>query len=133
MILNMKRPTHKELFNKIKQAISAIDGEGIYLVEPDAIVIDAIQLGYDIETELNSILLELLKTAEPEHYAGTSPPQRSYEDEILDCELFAFKVPSNRFRCDIYVKYALKSSHFYLVSLHEDRIQRSTKNDLPKR
>lgn len=116
----MKRPTYKELNKKIEQAKEAISKDRIYLLEPHVIVIDALELGYEVN-KIMTVLSELLTDVTPRHYVGTYPPQKSYEEDILNYELFAFKIESKRFGCDVYVKYVLKDDHVWLVSFHQDR------------
>ncbi len=110
----MKRPSHKELFGKLRDAKAAIRNADVLLVDPDAIAEDAIELGYDIGTEL-------LEQASVSHYAGSRPPQRAYKKEIEGLELFPFVFDSLRFRCRVYVKFALSRGSLWLVSLHQDR------------
>ena len=115
----MKRPTYRELNRKIEQDKETVSKKVIVL-DPEVIAIDALELGYEIK-DLESILSELLSSITPKHYAGTYPPQKSYEEDILNQELFAFKVISGRFGCEIYVKYVLEEDSFWLVSLHQHR------------
>ena len=68
---------------------------------------DAIDLDYDISSDLVRVLMELLEAATPSDYTGLHPPQRSYEQDIQGLELFAFTLASKRFKCRIYVKFAL--------------------------
>jgi len=82
---------------------------------------DALDLGYLIESELRSVLIATLDEASPAHYVGGRPPQRSYEQKIKDLELFAFELESNRFQCRIYLKFALTGNVLWLVSLHQTR------------
>jgi len=117
----MQRPSHKELYNKIREARKAVASESVLLLEQDAIAQDAIDLEYDIEDDLFDVLSELLDETSPKHYAGTRPPQRSYEREIEGLELFAFVVESGRFKCRIYYKFTLADGVFWLLSLHQDR------------
>lgn len=116
----MMRPTYKELNKKLTQAKSLISKDKIRFLEQDIIVIDALELGYEVKN-IKTVLLELLSDVTPRHYVGSYPPQKSYEENILDRELFAFKVASKRFGCEIYVKYALKDNFLWLVSLHQHR------------
>lgn len=82
---------------------------------------DALELGYLIESELHNVLMTILDETSPAHYAGGRPPQRSYEQKIKDLELFAFEVESKRFQCRIYLKFALAGNVLWLVSLHQSR------------
>ena len=117
----MIRPSHKELYGKIRQAKKTVAEGKVLIVEQEAVAADALELEYLIETELLDVLQELLEETNPVHYAGTRPPQRSYEREIEGLELFAFVVESLRFKCRVYFKFALAEGFFWLVSLHQDR------------
>ncbi|MBN2568171.1 MAG: hypothetical protein JXB42_01950 [Deltaproteobacteria bacterium] len=116
----MTRPTYKELDKKISQAKEAISKDGIYILEPHVIAMDALELGYEIGN-IKAVLLELLAGMTPQQYVGSYPPQKSYEEDILNCDLFAFKRDSKRFGCEVYVKYALKKEELWLVSFHQHR------------
>jgi hypothetical protein len=115
------RSTQKELFKKIREARSAVVEGRIAIIRQEAFAIDALELGYVVESELHEVLTQLLDETRPAHYAGGRPPQRSYEQEIKDLELFAFEVESKRFQCRIYLKFALACNLLWLVSLHESR------------
>ena len=117
----MARPSHKELFGKLRLAHEAVKNGQIALLNQLALAADAIELDYSIELELEAILSELLEGAAPGHYTGSRPPQRSYEQDIKGLELFAFLVESKRFKCRIYFKFALQDEMLWLVSLHQDR------------
>ena len=56
----MKRPSHKELYNKLREARMAVSKGLIILLNQDIIAADAIELEYTIGTELIPILQELL-------------------------------------------------------------------------
>jgi len=117
----MNRPSHKELFGKLSKARRAVGQAHIALLNPVSLAADAIKLDYDIELDLANVLTELLEAASPANYIGGRPPQRSYEQDIQGLELFAFAVASRRFKCRVYLKFALAQGWFWLVSLHADR------------
>ena len=117
----MQRPSHKELYSKIREARKAVASGSVLLLEQEAIAQDAIDLEYDIGDELFDVLIKLLNETSTNHYAGSRPPQRSYEREIEGLELFAFAVQSSRFNCRVYYKFALAQGAFWLLSLHQDR------------
>ena len=75
----------------------------ISLLNQDIIAADAIELEYSIETELIPVIEELLDYTTPGDYAGSRPPQKSYEREIEGLDLFAFV-----------------EGRLWLVSLHQD-------------
>jgi hypothetical protein len=117
----MLRPSPKELEKKIREARRAVREGRVFILEQEAVAADAIELGYLIETELPEVLREILDKTDPGHYAGTRPPQRSYEREIEGLELLSFAVASARFGCRVYCKFALTQEAFWLVSLHRER------------
>jgi hypothetical protein len=70
---------------------------------------------------ISSILIDLLEEITPNCYTGQYPPQRSYEDEIKESELFTFQWLSKKLGCRAYLKFTIKENRIWLVSLHEDR------------
>jgi hypothetical protein len=119
--MTKKRPSHKELYNKIHQAKEAIAKESLFIIVPHVIAADALNLGYLFEEEINEVLLEILGELKADYYVGSRPPQRSYESQIKESELFAFSWTSRRFGCDTYFKFAFKEGRLWIVSLHEHR------------
>jgi len=119
----MQRPSHKELFQKIKIAKKAVNEGRVFLLDDqeESIISDAFELGYEVENELLAILSDLLAQTKPEDYAGDRPPQKSYEKEIEGFELFAFRVNSNLLDCKVYYKFSIQDNDLWLVSLHKDR------------
>jgi len=116
----MRRPSPKEISRKIKQAREAVSNNRISIVNPVSIAGDALELGFTVE-DIQTVLIGLLDEITPKDYAGQYAPQRSYEDEILQCKLFPFRWNSNRLGCRVYFKFAFKENRVWLVSLHEDR------------
>jgi hypothetical protein len=116
----MKRPSYKEIDQKLKQAKEASTKNQIAIVNPVSFAADALELGFVSETVVD-ILTNILGEITPGDYIGSYPPQRSYEDLILDCELFSFRWTSRTFGCKAYLKFTIKDNQLWLVSLHEDR------------
>ena len=102
-------------------ARQAVRNGRVELLNQLSLVADAIEMGFSIEFELNAVLIKLLDETAPVHYAGSKPPQRSYEQDIKGLELFAFIMESSQFKCRVYFKFALEEEIFWLVSLHPDR------------
>lgn len=117
----MNRPSHKELYGKLRLAREAVREERVALLNQLSLTADAIELDYSIGHELKAVLAELLEETTPAHYTGSRPPLRSYEQDIQGLELFAFAVETKRFKCRVYFKFALEGELFWLVSLHQDR------------
>jgi hypothetical protein len=116
----MERPSHKEINRKIKQAKEAVSKDRISILNPVSVATDTLELGLNLRN-ISNILSDVLEEIEPDDYAGQYPPQRSYEDEIKDCELLAFRWLSRRLGCRVYLKFTLKETRLWLVSFHEDR------------
>lgn len=117
----MERPSHKELYKKLRKAGIAVSKDLVSLLNQDIIAADAIELEYTIGTELIPILQELLDYTTPGDYAGSRPPRKSYEHEIKGLDLFSFVADCRRIKCRVYYKFALVEERFWLVSLHQDR------------
>jgi len=118
--MKMGRPTHKEINRKLREAKEAASENRISILSPLSVAADALELGLDFG-RISGILSEILNEITPEHYVGLYPPQRSYEDQIKDCDLFAFRWLSKRLGCRTYLKFTIKENRLWLVSLHEDR------------
>ena len=116
----MNRPSHKEISRKLTLAKEAVSENRISILNPVSVAADTLELGLSLRN-ISSILGDLLEEIEPDDYAGQYPPQRSYEDEIKDCELLAFRWLSKKLGCRVYFKFTLKETRLWLVSLHEDR------------
>ena len=116
----MKRPSYREIDQKLKQAREAAAKNQISIVNPISFAVDALGLGFSVE-DIANILIDILEEITAKNYVGQYPPQRSYEDRILDCELFPFRWNSKVFGCKAYLKFAIKDGQLWLVSLHEDR------------
>jgi hypothetical protein len=116
----MNRPSHKEISRKLTLAKEAVSENRISILNPVSVAADTLELGLNLRN-ISSILGDLLEEIEPDDYVGQYPPQRSYEDEIKDYELLAFRWLSKRLGCRVYFKFTLKETRLWLVSLHEDR------------
>lgn len=119
-IFVMKRPSHKELTGKIRQASEAVFNSNIAFVEQASIAADALELDYPVN-EIGNVLSDIFEEITPDDYVGKRPPERSYEDKIKDCELFAFRWVSKQFGCELYLKFTLKDDVLWLVSFHLHR------------
>jgi hypothetical protein len=116
----MHRPSHKELNKKLNEARALSEKQRVSIVEPLCFAADAIELGYDIE-DIFATVSELLDEILPDHYAGSRPPQRSYEDCIAGSDLFAFEWHSEILSAKVYCKFAIRTNTLWLVSLHASR------------
>ncbi len=74
-----------------------------------------------------NLIRVLLEELLVEHYAGTKPPMKAYEEAIVNQELFAFSWWSKRLGKEMYLKFALKNGRYYYVSLHKSRLEKQGK------
>ncbi len=119
------RPTHKELSNKLRKAKELLGVDCIDILEPQVVLADSFELGYSFQVEFKAIVEEILALADFKNYAGSRPPQRSYETQTKGAELFAFVVQSPLLdNKDIYFKFALYQDVLVVVSLHEEKQER---------
>ena len=116
----MKRLSYRESDQKLKQAREAAARNQISIVNPMSFAVDALGLDFSVE-DIANILIDILEEITAKNYVRQYPPQCSYEDRILDYELFHFRWISEVFGCKAYLKFAIKDGQLWLVSLHEDR------------
>ena len=116
----MKRPSYREVDQKLRQAREAAARNQISIVNPISFAVDALSLDFSVE-DIANILIDILEEITANNYVGQYPPQRSYEDRILDYELYPFRWNSKVFGCKAYLKFTIKDGQLWLVSLHEDR------------
>lgn len=119
------RPSAKELHGKVSTAIKAVH-EGNYqfsITKHLSNDLDALQVGSEDELMdlVLSLLGDILKQGPQDCYRGGHPPQRSYEQVILDQELWAFVCFSTELNKYIYLKFVLKKDVYFYVDCHEDR------------
>jgi hypothetical protein len=122
------RPTDKEAYGKVVLALDALRARRWQIGLTKHYSADLEGLGLEASDELPDLLIELfeeIKVAGPaECYAGGRPPQRSYEREIQELELWAYHWQSKRLQKRMYLKFAMKKNSIYIyVDCHEDRPQ----------
>lgn len=115
-----ERPTHKELSSKIKQAKEFLKRGQWYVLNVADFRKKVRALGIsncfsDWVKSLESIFDEI----HPNNYQGLRPPERSYELEIENAELYVFIYYSNYFRQNIYFKFVIFNEQLVIVSLHK--------------
>ena len=117
--MEANRPSFRELNNKIRQAQKAVIERKVVILDYEVVLADSFDLKFEMG-KIHEVLSEVLHEISPGEYAGTRPPQRSYEKEILDQDLYAFHGLSKRFGCRVYLKFALNQDRLWLISLHRD-------------
>lgn len=126
-----KRPTAPELYGKVNNALLALRTGRRDFGTRKHWASDSDQLGLNSAADLWAllpVLLEEIKQARPENcYAGTRPPQRSYEteDAINKEELWAFAWPSQQMGRRMYLKFVLTKNqrgewHYFHFDCHPD-------------
>lgn len=115
------RPSDSELCKKIEAAKAALIAESRVYANVGKAVGELYELGIETPNQIWNLILVLLDEINPKDYAGGRPPQRSYENAIKNCELFAFCWASQKLGKKMYIKFALKDNRYYYVSLHKSR------------
>ena len=117
----MKRPSHKELYNKIRGAKEAVSSGLVNIINQEVIACASLDSVYLLESDLLNVLSSFLGEISPDNYVGKKPPEKSYEHKIQNMDLFAFRMDSSWFKCKVYLKFALYDGELWLVSLHQYR------------
>jgi hypothetical protein len=118
-----KRPSDHELFKRIEEAKCFLDKHNGLFANPAKAVGELYALNIAETSDLWLLIRELLQEIEPKDYSGGRPPQKSYEQQIANQELLAFSWFSNILKKEMYIKFALKQSRFYYVSLHTSALK----------
>lgn len=122
MISGIKeRPSLKEIDKRLKEAIAALKTGNRFFANPSKVVGELMSLDLDDTEDVWELIITLLEEIELNEYAGSHPPQKSYESSIAGQELWAFSWRSTMMMKEMYLKFALKEGVFYYVSLHESR------------
>lgn len=116
----MTRPTFREIDAKLSTAKAYVARGAVRFVNAKAMRGDLLDLDFLIEDAVE-LLPQVLDELHPKLYRGLQPPQKSYEDLIKGCELYAFSWESGAFGCAMYFKFAIKGDALWVVSLHKDR------------
>jgi hypothetical protein len=101
------RPSHKELVAKIKNAKKAIELGECFFANASKAVGELYNLDLsnkELWEILPIILDEIHALGVDKCYSGQRPPQKSYEQKILERDLFAFAWNSNVFNKKMYFK-----------------------------
>jgi hypothetical protein len=117
------RPSDGELDKKIKAAKAALIAQNGIYANFNKVVGELYELEIEFPNQIWKLILELLDEIRPKDYMGGKPPQRSYEKAIEGQELFAFCWDSLKLGKKMYIKFALKGSRYYYVSLHRSNEQ----------
>ncbi len=117
----MNRPSRHELLNKILKAKSILRKKEGFFAHSSKIIGELEQLNITDTQEIWPFIYKLLQEIQPEDYAGSRPPQKSYEKKIEGKDLFAFAWESKILRMRMYMKFVILDDDFYYVSLHQDK------------
>lgn len=133
VIPSNRRPSHKELSKKLREATECVQGKRWLPADPAKLKANWDELeeacGVEsaaLEEEQTAILVAILKEAKPEYYAGKHPPERSYERGTGGSELFAFRWQSTFFgNRMMFFKFSLvgagRGAKAFIYSVHPNR------------
>lgn len=116
-----KRPSVKEIENRLKEAKNFLSNHSGLFANPSKVVGELNALDIGDTNEVWRLIKDLLDEITSKDYRGTRPPQKSYEKAIDGAELFAFSWWSQKCDKHMYIKFVLKNERYYYVSLHESR------------
>jgi hypothetical protein len=123
------RPSPREIINKVRDALAAIEAgrREIPLVKHLSLELPGllIESREDLWSELPGLLREIQTCGPVDCYVGRFPPEPSYEPEILNKELWAYRWPSLKLGYDVYLKFVIipdrKGAPVYFhVDVHQD-------------
>lgn len=116
------RPSDGELDRKIKAAKAALKTQAGLFANFNKVFGELDALNIEKRNQIWELIAELLEEILPQDYAGTRPPQQSYEKTIAGKELFAFCWESKKLGQRMYIKFALKDNRYYYLSLHKSKV-----------
>jgi hypothetical protein len=128
--MSSTRPSQHEILSKVEKAMEAIACGNKQIGLPHHLSSDFEDCAlYDENHLWEKIpkLLDELKQANPiTCYAGRKPPEKSFEPELDDLELWAYHWESEVMNCKIYLKFCIKigrdgKPHYLHVRIHPDR------------
>jgi hypothetical protein len=120
--MHTNRPSDGELDRKIKAAKAALKIQPGLFANFNKVVGELDALNIESPTQIWELIGELLEEILPQDYAGTRPPQHSYEKAIAGKELFAFCWASKKLGQKMYIEFALKDDKYYYLSLHKSKV-----------
>jgi len=114
----MQRPSHAEILSKILKARQKVAAKDWLVADIGKLLPEFHALDRWTLEEQTEALAAALGETRPEDYAGSRPPQRSYERACKGAELFAFVWESGCFRRRMYLKICFVRETLYIVSFH---------------
>lgn len=126
------RPTDRDIQKKISDARTAIKEGRCQFGSQKHLAADLAELGVDRANQLWPLLQTFLAEIEQEGpiscYRGGRPPQRAYEPELKNLELWAYSWTSHCMGQEMYLKFAFKKGHYIHVDCHESRPPKGKKS-----
>jgi len=117
------RPSNHEICKKVADALVILKAGARMMVVSRHYYSDLADLELDSPEEFQDLLVVLLgeiqRLGPTECYAGGRPPQRSYDKELANVELWAFCWHSERLKKKMYLKFALQKDCYIHVDCHE--------------
>ena len=114
-----KRPSHKEITKKIKQAIKLFEEDKWYIADLRKFRKDLKEMGIpDYKPEQDEAIRYVLNKVEADNYIGSRPPKKSFRTDIKNAELFELTCYSGYCEEEIYFKFAIHEKHLVILSLH---------------
>jgi len=130
-VTKVKRPSDKEINNKVRDAIKAIEEGKRSIPMSKHFVSDQDDLGIEDTKDLWPLLVILLKEIEQigpsSCYVGGRPPEKSYEVAIEGKELWPYSWDSISMNKKMYIKFCFVGGYYFYVGCHESKPKGATK------
>jgi hypothetical protein len=123
----MRRPSHAETLGKILKARQKVAADDWLAADLAKLLPEFHDLDCWTLDEQTEALGTALGEVGPEHYAGSRPPQKSYERICKGAELFAFAWESAHFGRRMYLKICFVKDTVYIVSFHPAKFGKESK------
>jgi len=123
----MGRPSHAEALGKILKARERVAAKDWLAADIAKLLPEFHDLDCWTLDEQTEALGAALGEVGPGHYAGSRPPQKSYERACKGAELFAFVWESAHFGRRMYLKICFVKETLYIVSFHPAKFTKESK------
>ena len=120
----MKRPSRREIDKRLKEAKEALQKNQVYFANFSKTYRELENLEIGETFEIWDLILKLLDEIKVQNYTGQYPPKLNTEPCGVGSELWAFHWNSRILGKEMYLKFSIKDSFFYYVSLHASTFPR---------
>lgn len=130
--LSLRRPSAKEKYDKVRDALEAIRGGNRDFATTKHIASSRDYVGASTTKEfweiVEKLLEELLEKGPQKYYQGLCPPEKCNEPKVLDEEMWVYRWQSSSLSSLAYIKFVVKNrggcsksanKYVFLIICHE--------------